>query len=171
MTAYFHIVFTTFDLAILDFSPSANITSFQVFDPNDENVRAVNAEFNLKQIVSHKPLFKFMPVIIIIFFKLFFFFKINFKIKSIAAFIYDAFSLIANTIDKYNLIDLMQASTSVSCQRETPWLFGATLTRYLKMNKFNGLTGNIEFDENTGVRANITLFIVDRTKTSIELVC
>jgi hypothetical protein len=72
MTAYFHIVFTTFDLAILDFSPSANITSFQVFDPNDENVRAVNAEFNLKQIVSHKPLFKFMPVIIIHFFNYFF---------------------------------------------------------------------------------------------------
>ena len=65
MTAYFHVVFTTFDLAILDFAPSANITSFQVFDPNDENVRAVTAEFNLKQIVSHKPLLKYMPVNII----------------------------------------------------------------------------------------------------------
>lgn len=64
----------------------------------------------------------------------------------------------------------MQSSSTVSCQKETPWLFGSTLTRYLKMNKFNGLTGNIEFDPVTGLRTNLTLNIVDRTKTSVDLV-
>lgn len=141
-----------------------------MFEPNDANVNAVIAEFNLKQIVSHKTLYKFMPVTYSIWLSLIFFFKFLLILKSIAAFIYDAFSLIANTIDKYNLVDSMQSSSSVSCQRETPWLFGVQLTKYLKMNKFNGLSGYIEFDPNTGLRTNLTLCIVDRTKTSVDLV-
>jgi hypothetical protein len=150
MTAYFHVMFITFDLQMLDYGPSANITGFQVFEPNDSNVRAVNAEFNLKQIVAHKPLFKFMP--------------------SIATFIYDAFTLIANTIDKYNLVELMNEPATASCSNETPWTFGITLSRYLRMNKINGLSGNIEFDQVTGVRKNISFCIVDRTKTNVDLV-
>jgi hypothetical protein len=39
------------------------------------------------------------------------------------------------------------------------------------MNKINGLSGNIEFDQVTGVRKNISFCIVDRTKTNVDLVC
>ena len=62
MTAYFHIMFTTLDLSILDYAPSANITALQVYEPNDTSVRSIFAEFNLKNMVSKKPMFKYLPV-------------------------------------------------------------------------------------------------------------
>ena len=63
MTAYFHIMFTTLDLSILEYAPSANITALQVYEPNDTSIKSVYAEFNLKNMVSKKPLFKYLPVI------------------------------------------------------------------------------------------------------------
>lgn len=62
MTAYFHFMFTSLDLAILDYAPAANITGLQIYEPNDTNVRSIFAEFNLKNMVAHKPMFTFMPV-------------------------------------------------------------------------------------------------------------
>lgn len=91
-------------------------------------------------------------------------------IQSEAIFIYDALSLLANTIDKHNLVDQIHSSPAVSCQRETDWSFGPEFVRYLRMSKFNGLSGNIEFDPHTGSRTNLTLSIVDKTRTGIDMV-
>jgi hypothetical protein len=85
-------------------------------------------------------------------------------------FIYDAFSLIAHTIDKQNLADIIRTSPSVSCQKETPWPFGSEFIKYLKMGNFSGLSGNVEFDNATGYRTNFKLSIVDKTKTGVDLV-
>jgi hypothetical protein len=62
MTAYFHFIFTSLDLSVLDYAPFANITGLQVFEPNDTHIRSLFAEFNLKNMVLHKPMFKYMPV-------------------------------------------------------------------------------------------------------------
>lgn len=62
MTAYFHFIFTSLDLAILDYAPSANITAVQIFEPNSQKVANLLAEFNFKNMIKHKPLFKFLPV-------------------------------------------------------------------------------------------------------------
>ena len=62
MTSYFHIIFTTLDLSILDMVPSANITSLQMSDVNNSRIASINAEFNLKNMVSNKPLLKYFPV-------------------------------------------------------------------------------------------------------------
>lgn len=90
-------------------------------------------------------------------------------LKSIATFIYDAILLLSNTINKYNLTGLIPVHSSVSCKTETPWSFGSQLIKYLKMSNFNGLSGHIEFDE-AGLRTNLTISIVDRTKNSVDLV-
>ena len=86
-------------------------------------------------------------------------------------FIHDAFSLLANAIDRHNLVELMPHSPSVSCQKETPWQFGPEFLKYLKKSSFNGLSGRVEFDQLTGYRNNVTLAIVDKTKTAVDLVC
>jgi hypothetical protein len=85
-------------------------------------------------------------------------------------FIYDALSLIANTIDRHNLVDIILAAPSVSCKKDTSWLFGSEFMKFLKMSSFHGLSGYIEFDQLTGYRKNITLSIVDRTKKGVDLV-
>lgn len=64
LTSYFHFMFTTLDLAYLEYSPSANVTALQIFEPHNMQIRSLFAEFNLKNMVSHKPMFKYMPVII-----------------------------------------------------------------------------------------------------------
>ena len=92
------------------------------------------------------------------------------KQKSQAAFIYDAFSLIAKAIDRHNLVEVFPSTSSVSCQKETPWLFGPEFIRFLKMSSFKGLSGQIEFDSFTGFRNNLTLSIVDKTKIGVDLV-
>lgn len=63
MTSYFHFLFINLDLAAFEYTPSANVTAFQMFVPNDINVRNLLAEFNLKNIISQKPMLKYMPVI------------------------------------------------------------------------------------------------------------
>jgi hypothetical protein len=40
-TSYFHFIFTTLDLAALEYYPSANITAFQLFEPNDTHVKGI----------------------------------------------------------------------------------------------------------------------------------
>ena len=93
-------------------------------------------------------------------------------LPSEAAFIYDAFLLIANTIDKNNLSKMihLSLSKSVSCQTENQWFYGLQFMKYLKTNKINGLSGHIEFDIKSGYRTNLKFSIVDRTDDSVELV-
>jgi hypothetical protein len=91
-------------------------------------------------------------------------------IQSEAIFIYDAFSLLANTIDRQNLADIIPASPVVSCDKELAWEYGSEFMKFLKMSKFNGLSGNIEFEEATGYRTNLTLSIVDKTRTGVDMV-
>ena len=38
------------------------------------------------------------------------------------------------------------------------------------MSRFEGLSGHVEFDHATGLRNNLTLSIVDKTKTGVDLV-
>ncbi len=175
MTSYFHFMFTTLDLSILDYSPSANVTACKIYflsiffynfslyifiylkqvqliEPNDLNVVSILAEFNLYKMREHKETIKHLP--------------------SEAAFIYDAFLLIANTIDKNNLSKMihLSLSKSVSCQTENQWFYGIQFMKYLIANKINGLSGHIEFDIKSGYRTNLKVSIVDRTDDSVELV-
>ena len=91
--------------------------------------------------------------------------------KSEAVLIHDAFTLLANTIDRHNLAETLPATPTASCQKENPWLFGMDFMRYLRMSNFYGLSGHVEFDQTTGYRNNITLSIVDRTRAGVDLVC
>ena len=172
MTSYFHFMFTTLDLSLLDYSPSANVTACKIYnlysislnnlsmyfqkvqliEPNDLNVISILAEFNLYKMREHKETITHLP--------------------SEAAFIYDAFLLIANTIDKNNLSKMihLSLSKSVSCQTENQWFYGLQFMKYLKTNKINGLSGHIEFDIKSGYRTNLKFSIVDRTDDSVELV-
>jgi hypothetical protein len=62
MKAYFHIIFITLDLPIIEESPFANITALQINEQNNSKAAAIYAEFNLKNMVANKPLFKNLPV-------------------------------------------------------------------------------------------------------------
>ena len=81
----------------------------------------------------------------------------------------DAFSLLANTIEKYKIYNLINESPKISCATGEPWQYGPILMKHLKMNTLKGLSGNLQFDHITGYRKNITLSIVDKTKSGVDL--
>ena len=76
----------------------------------------------------------------------------------------------AKTIENHNLANIIPESPKASCESEKPWSYGTELMKSLRKTKFNGLSGSVEFDEETGYRKNITLSIVDKTRIGIDLV-
>ena len=62
MTAYFHFLFTTLDLGVLSYTPTANITAFQVYKPDDFPVSDLLAEWNVKNMLQKRPVETFLMV-------------------------------------------------------------------------------------------------------------
>ena len=81
----------------------------------------------------------------------------------------DAFTLLADTIERYKLYRIIKSSPKISCETGSPWLDGPYLMKHLKMNNFKGLSGNFDFDVKTGYRKNVTIGIVDKTKSGVDL--
>ena len=78
--------------------------------------------------------------------------------------------MLANTIIKNNLSALLPLNSKVSCDTETPWSFGSKIINEMKRTSFYGLSGRIQFSKETGFRNNLTFLIVDKIKSSIDLV-
>ncbi len=150
LTPYFHLMFVTLDLQAFEFSPAANVTTLQLNDLNNTKTTTINAEFNLKNMVANKPLFKHLPCQ--------------------AAFIYDAMLLLATTVNLNGLADKIVSSPSVSCANESPWAFGDEMVRLIKLNDFYGLSGRVKFEAATGDRQNFSLRIMDMAKDGLSLV-
>ncbi len=88
-------------------------------------------------------------------------------------FIYDAFLMLSNTINKHNLYEsnyYFDSLSDISCDFEKKWEFGQEFMNYLKNNDFIGLTGRIEFNKETNLRSGFELSIVDKIKNLIYLV-
>lgn len=84
--------------------------------------------------------------------------------------IHDAIHLLAQTIESNYLVDVIPEYPKASCENEIPWSYGNEFLVQLRKIKFTGLSGYIEFDENTGYRKNVTLAIVDKTRSGVDLV-
>ncbi len=61
-------------------------------------------------------------------------------------------------------------SSSVNCQDENKWEYGAEFMKFLRQTKISGLSGEIQFDQESGQRKNLTFRIVDLVKTGLSLV-
>jgi hypothetical protein len=85
--------------------------------------------------------------------------------------IYDTIKLLSDVIINNDLIaTLTTTSSSVSCQKETKWKYGSTFLSFLKMANYSGLSGEISFNQKTGERNNMLLYIVDKIKNGVDLV-
>ena len=147
-TCYYSFLFTTLDLSILKSDKySANITAFQLFEPNNTNVNEIFKAINLKKTKTNSIYYK----------------------PSIVTLLSDLVSLLSRTIIESNLIDAIQFSRSVSCETETPWALGQKFKKCLKENNFYGYTGRIQFNDD-GERTNVTFTIVERITNTFNKV-
>ena len=150
LTPYFHLIFITLDLPILEYAKEANVTGLQLNELNNTRTNSIYAEFNLKNVVANKPQFRTLP--------------------PQAAFIYDAFLLLATTINLHELEHKIPSSPSVSCVSETPWRYGPEFVNLIRMNDFYGLSGHVKFDPLTGSRTNFSIRIVDLIRDNLSIV-
>ena len=70
MTPYFHFLFTSLDLGVLKYTPTANITAFQLYKPGDFVVGSLLSEWKIKNTIQNKPVDTFLTVCILTFFYL-----------------------------------------------------------------------------------------------------
>jgi len=61
------------------------------------------------------------------------------------------------------------ASPPVSCGNERPWPLGSDFIALLKATEFYGLSGRVKFNQETGMRQNFSLRIVDEYKESLSI--
>ncbi len=57
-----------------------------------------------------------------------------------------------------------------NCDNEIKWSFGKKFVKYLKTLNTTSVSGHIEFDKYNGMRKRLTLSLVEKTKTGIDLV-
>jgi hypothetical protein len=50
------------------------------------------------------------------------------------------------------------------------WSFGEQFMKYLRISKYNGLSGLVEFDDSSGLRDKLKFYIYDKLKDSIDLI-
>ena len=77
--------------------------------------------------------------------------------------------MLSNTIRKHKNLSAIQPERLL-CERALPWSHGPKFKDNLKKNVLNGLSGNIQFENSTGLRTNLVLSIVDSIRNSIDLV-
>ena len=81
--------------------------------------------------------------------------------------------MLSNTINKHNLYEsnyYFDSLSDISCDFEKKWEFGQEFMNYLKNNYFTGLSGQIQYNKDLGLRSGLKLSIVDKIKNSIDLV-
>ena len=87
--------------------------------------------------------------------------------------------LIENTIQKYSLTFTLKTSfksqqSNVSCKKEIEWSYGNQFSKYLRINKFKGLSGLIEFNDGSpgrgSLRYHFKFYLFEKLKDSIDLI-
>lgn len=82
--------------------------------------------------------------------------------------------MIEHTIENYNLINVLntsfKAESKASCEKYMQWSFGEQFMKYLRISKYNGLSGLVEFDDSSGLRDKLKFYIYDKLKDSIDLI-
>ena len=126
------------------------MTGLQLNTLNNSRTNSIIVEFNLKNVVANKPQFQTLP--------------------PQAALIYDAFLLLAFTINNHRLVNELPASPSVSCSNEAAWSYGQQFIRLIKMNDFYGLSGHVKFNPATGSRTDFSIRIVDLIGEDLSIV-
>ncbi|XP_074643782.1 glutamate receptor ionotropic, kainate 2-like [Tubulanus polymorphus] len=152
LTFYYHYLFTTLDMGILDLNDfkdvGANITSYRIIDPQNSLVSDVSSDWMLEEMSGSFSPMEGKPTI-----------------KTETALIYDAVHLFATALDALSgALDI--TVTPQSCSAGTAWSQGSSLLNYLKMAEIKGLTGDIKFDSK-GLRSHFRLQLVELTKKGI----
>ena len=79
--------------------------------------------------------------------------------------------MFSHTINKHELFNskYFNSLSKVSCDLESKWIYGPKFMNHLKMNDFIGLSDQVKFHKQSGLRSELKLSIVDKNKHSIDL--
>ncbi|KAF5301502.1 hypothetical protein FQR65_LT08805 [Abscondita terminalis] len=152
MTDEYNFFITNLDMSIIDLTPyqysGATITGIRIINPEDS--RVIEISQRLQQLRSNNGLkpeaFKHFE---------------SWKLQTQSALIIDAVYLLYET-----LIELRISKLDVKplfCNTTESWGKGSSIINYMKAKTLFGITGNIKFDLETGIRKNFLLDIMELT--------
>ncbi|XP_064627054.1 glutamate receptor ionotropic, kainate 2-like isoform X3 [Lineus longissimus] len=158
MKHYYHYLFTTLDLGLIDMSDfhheGANITAFRLVNPDNPLVVDVISDWIIEEhnsgtspLEGKRGIEEVKTMIM----------PLNFTTDT--ALIYDAVHLFAKALN--NLTHAVTVEPrSLSCSLKDSWEQGSSLFNYMKMTEFDGLTGHVKFD-GKGLRTTFSLQLVE----------
>ena len=88
------------------------------------------------------------------------------NLDTTTALIYDAVHLFALALHELSMIQEIDIKP-LDCQGETSWAHGSSLINYMKLAKFNGLSGLIKFDTQ-GLRTDFDIDVLELQSTGLE---
>ncbi|KAK4883093.1 hypothetical protein RN001_006412 [Aquatica leii] len=152
MTDEYYFFITSLDMSTIDLTPyqysGATITGIRIINPEDS--RVIEISQRLQQLRSNNGLkpeaFNHLAA---------------WKLHTQSALIIDAVYLLYETLIELRITKL--DTKPLFCNTTESWGKGSSTINYMKAKTLFGLTGNIKFDIETGIRKNFQLDIVELT--------
>ncbi|XP_064612115.1 glutamate receptor ionotropic, kainate 2-like isoform X2 [Liolophura sinensis] len=165
MSQYFHYFFTTLDLGLIDLEDfkhgGANVTAFRIVDPMNPKVRDAISDWALEEMRTGKSALMRQREMQILNITL----KGNFTTET--ALINDAVLVFAKALNE--LARAQDVKTEgLSCSRSDSWKNGNSLLNYMKLMEFDGLSGPVRFDQESGLRTDFSLDIIMLDKKGLQ---
>ncbi|XP_069132310.1 glutamate receptor ionotropic, kainate 2-like isoform X2 [Argopecten irradians] len=165
----FHYHFITLDLGLVDLSDfkhgGANITAMRIVDPSRPKVMSVTEDWLFEEINSRPSPLRGQHEIPGSFLSLE---NRTSVMMTDTALMYDAAYLFGLALDE--LLKYQSVKTvSLSCSKPQLWNDGISLLNYMKAVRFEGLTGEIHY-ENSDKRTDFQLDVVELTMTGLQKV-
>ncbi|XP_060525036.1 glutamate receptor ionotropic, kainate 2-like isoform X3 [Cylas formicarius] len=153
MTDRYRYIVTSLDVGVLDLTDfqysGVNLTGIWLFDPS--HPKATKYEDAMLDALG-------LPA------------ESLWKMKLSTALLLDGVRLFYETIGEFGDTQSELLSTqSLSCDGTKYWRFGYTIVNTIKAKKFQGITGQIQFD-NEGFRRNFVLEVVELTPAGLSVV-
>lgn len=160
---------TSLDIRLLsphDFDPAdgINITALSILDPEGEQVQGVVNEWAEMVVKGHPEFEGTIPLLR------------NNMLKTETALMYDGVMLLAKALETLDASQLPDhdrqfGTMSINCRSEGEdgkWSDGKILLEALRNIQFDGVTGQVEIDVETGFRTNFQFDVIELTKTGFS---
>ncbi|KAM8847353.1 glutamate receptor ionotropic, kainate 3 isoform X2 [Synchiropus splendidus] len=154
MTEYYHYIFTTLDLMVIDLEPyrfcGVNMTGFRILNVDNPQVASIVEKWSMERQIPPKPDSGLLEGIM----------------TTDAALTYDAVHIVSVS---YQHAPQMTVN-SLQCHRHKPWRFGGRFMSFIKESHWDGLTGRLSFNKTTGLRTDFDLDIISLKEDGLEKV-
>ncbi|KAJ1151843.1 hypothetical protein NDU88_004622 [Pleurodeles waltl] len=153
MTEYYHYIFTTLDLFLLDMEPyrysGVNMTGFRILNTENSQAVSIMEKWSMERLQAPPKHDSGLR---------------DGYMTTDAALMYDAVHVVSVAVQQFSQMTV----SSLQCNRHKPWRFGARFISLIKEAHWEGLTGRIAFNKTNGLRTDFDLDIISLKEEGLD---